>query len=73
MSDVRHKRGTRAALVALAGTSGLLPGQIYLLTDENRLAVALTTNTFETFAKQSEAGGGGGGGNEMALAGLGGF
>jgi len=46
--------------VALAGSAGLLPGQIYLLTDEDRLAVALTTSTFETYAKQSEAGGGGG-------------
>ena len=59
MPDVRHKRGTRAALVALAGTDGLKPGQVYVLTDEGRLAVALTTSTFETFAKESEAGGGG--------------
>ena len=57
MPDVRHKRGTRAALVALAGTNGLKPGQVYVLTDENRLAVALTASTFETFAKQAEAGG----------------
>ena len=59
MPDVRHKRGTRAALVALAGANGLKPGQVYVLTDEDRLAVALTVSTFETFAKQSEAGGGG--------------
>jgi hypothetical protein len=45
--------------VALAGGNALLPGQIYLLTDEDRLAVALTTSTFETLAKQSESGGGG--------------
>lgn len=60
MPSVQHPRGTRAALVSLAGTSGLLPGQVYVLTDEARLAVALTTSTFETFAKESEAGGGGG-------------
>ena len=46
-------------MVALAGSAGLLPGQIYLLTDENRIAIALTTSTFETYAKQAEAGGGG--------------
>lgn len=46
--------------MALAGGSGLLPGQIYLLTDENRIAIALTASTFETYAKQAEAGGGGG-------------
>lgn len=57
MPDIRHKRGTRAALVALAGTAGLKGGQLYVLTDEGRIAVALSTTTFETFAKESEAGG----------------
>ena len=60
MPSIQHPRGTRAALVALAGSAGLLPGQIYLLTDENRIAIALTASTFETYAKQAEAGGGGG-------------
>lgn len=73
MADIRHKRGTRAALVVLAGTSSLKPGQIYVLTDEARIAVATTSSTFETFAKESEASGGGGPANEFALAGLGGF
>lgn len=59
MPSIQHPRGTRAALVALAGSAGLLPGQIYLLTDEARIAIALTASTFETYAKQSEAGGGG--------------
>jgi hypothetical protein len=66
MPNIRHKRGTRAALTALAGSSGLLPGQMYVLTDEARIAVALTTTTFETFAKESEAGGGGGGGDHYS-------
>lgn len=61
MPNLQHKRGTRAALVALAGGGGLLPGQVYALTDESRLALATSATTFETFAKQSEAGGGGGG------------
>jgi hypothetical protein len=59
MPDVRHKRGTRAALTTLAGANGLKPGQLYVLTDENRIAVAMSTSTFETYAKESEAGGGG--------------
>lgn len=49
-------RGTRAALDALAAGSGLLAGQVYVITDEGRLAVALTTSTFETFAREDEAG-----------------
>lgn len=59
MPSVQHPRGTRAALDTLAGSSGLLVGQIYVLTDENRLAVATSTSAYETFAKESEAGGGG--------------
>lgn len=59
MADVRHKRGTRAALIALAGANGLKPGQLYVLTDENRIAVAMSASTFETYAKESEAGGSG--------------
>ncbi len=48
-------RGTRAALNTLATASGLVVGQLYLITDENRLAVGLTTSTYDTFARQSEA------------------
>lgn len=54
MPSVQHMRGTRAALNALATGSGLLPGQVYVLTDEARLAVALTTSTYETFARENE-------------------
>ncbi len=54
MPSVQHLRGTRAALDALAGTSDLLPGQIYVLTDGRRIAVALTTSTYETFVRESE-------------------
>jgi hypothetical protein len=43
----------------LAGANGLKPGQLYVLTDENRIAVAMSVSTFETYAKESEAGGGG--------------
>jgi hypothetical protein len=60
MPSVQHARGTRASLNALAAGGGLLPGQLYVLTDENRIAVALSASAYQTFAKESEAGGSGG-------------
>ncbi|SMF70480.1 hypothetical protein [Allosphingosinicella indica] len=59
MPDVQHKRGTRAALDALAAANGLKTGQIYLITDEGRIAVATGMGAYVAYAKQSEAGGGG--------------
>ena len=75
MPTVRHARGTRAALNSLASNSLLVPWQLYALSDENRVAIATSTSTYQTFAKEGEGGGGGGGGTtyEFALAGLGGF
>ena len=58
MPRVYNKRGTRAALNALAASNDLAAGEIYLISDENRLAIGLSPNTYETYAKQSEAGGG---------------
>jgi hypothetical protein len=40
------KRGVLANLVTLAGIGGLTQGEIYLVTDKQRLAVGLTTTTF---------------------------
>lgn len=57
MPSLRHPRGTRAALVSLASANGLKSGQLYLLTDESRIAIATAAGAFETFAKESEAGG----------------
>lgn len=54
MPDVQHKRGTLAALNALAAAGQLKPGQIYVLTDAARIAVALTASTFQQFAKVTE-------------------
>ena len=75
MATVRHARGTRAALNALASNSLLVPWQLYVLSDENRVAIATSTSTYQAFAKEGEGGGGGGGDTayEFALAGLGGF
>ncbi len=55
MPILRHPRGTRAALNTLAAASGLQVGQIYLITDESRIAIATAINAYQADAKQSEA------------------
>lgn len=50
-------RGTRASLDIKATAGELLAGQAYLLTDEDRIAVGLSTSTYQTYAKEEEAGG----------------
>lgn len=59
MPNIQHKRGTRAALDALAASNGLVPWQVYAISDEGRLALALTASTYQTFLKAGEGGGGG--------------
>lgn len=54
MPTVRHKRGTRAALNALSASNSLVSGQLYVLTDEGRIAVALTSSTYQAFLKEGE-------------------
>jgi len=54
MPDVQHKRGTRADLDTLAAADGLLVGQIYVITDEDRLAVALSIGSYQAMAKKGE-------------------
>ena len=73
MATVRHARGTRAALNALASGGLLVPWQLYALSDEDRVAIATSTSTYQALAKEGEGGGGGGTTYEFALAGLGGF
>jgi len=51
---IRHARGTRAAFTSLVGSSSLVAGQVYLITDESRLVVALTSSTFSDMALKSE-------------------
>lgn len=58
MNTGRIRPGTAAALASLAGAAGLKQGEIYLITDQGRLSVAMTTTTHEPMAKLSEAGGG---------------
>lgn len=55
MPNVQHKRGTRAALDALASANGLLIGQVYLINDEDRIAIATAVNAYSTYVKHSES------------------
>jgi hypothetical protein len=41
----KHPRGTRTGFTSKVGASSLVPGQVYILTDEQRLIAALSTNT----------------------------
>jgi len=55
MPVIRHKRGTRAALDALAATNALIVGQIYVITDEKgRLALADTVSSYTAFVRDTE-------------------
>jgi len=48
MPSLRQPRGTRAALDAKASGATIAPGQVYVLTDEERLAFGLTPSTYAT-------------------------
>lgn len=54
VNTIKVLRATRAALTSQAGSSGLIAGEPYLITDEGRIAVATSTSAFETFVKESE-------------------
>lgn len=55
MPSLQVKRGTRAQIDAAALASGLKPGEVYLITDEDRLAVGTSISAYQAFAKTSEA------------------
>lgn len=54
MASVRHKRGTRALVDASASASSLRAGEIYLITDQDRLTVGTSATAHKPVAKQSE-------------------
>lgn len=58
MPKVIVKRGSRAQINAAAAGSGLLSGEVYLITDESRIAIGLGPTTYQAHAKQGEGGGG---------------
>lgn len=49
-NTIKIKRGTRTQLNAAASASGLVQGEPYLITDENRLAIGLTVSTYAEYA-----------------------
>lgn len=53
-STLQIKRGTRQRLDELAIKGELLPGEPLLITDENRLAVAVSTTQYEAAATEGE-------------------
>lgn len=55
MSNVlKIKRGTRTQIDTAGTNNQLIQGEPYLITDEGRLAVGLTSATYSAFAKTSE-------------------
>lgn len=56
MPRVMHKRGTRAQIDAAALAHNLRSGEIYLLTDEDRLTVGTGPDSHQPLARQGEGG-----------------
>lgn len=54
MPSIYIKRGTRAQLDAAAAAGQLAAGELYLITDEARLAVGLSASSYQALAKESE-------------------
>lgn len=51
---IQHIRTTRANLDTQATANNLKAGELYLITDENRIAIGLTVSTYEVYSKYSE-------------------
>lgn len=51
-ATIKVLRTTRANLDAAASGSGLIAGEVYLITDEGRLAVSLGTGTYAALGRQ---------------------
>ena len=67
MAKVLNKRGTRSEINVAAATGALNAGEVYLITDEDRIAIGTSTSTYESYAKESESGGGGGSGTTILM------
>ena len=52
------KRITSSQLSAVVAVNGFIQGEPFLVTDQNRIGIGLSTNTYELYAKVSEASGG---------------
>lgn len=51
---IQIKRGTRAQIEAAKASGQLLDGEPYLITDENRIAVGVSSSGYSSFAKLEE-------------------
>jgi hypothetical protein len=71
-NTLRIKRGTRAQLDSAASAGDLLAGELYLITDEGRIAVGTASSGYVRMARLDEIGGGdtGGGTQPMGLSGV---
>ncbi len=56
MPSLRHKRGTLAQIDAAASANSIKVGEVYLITDENRLTVGTAANAHQPLAKKNEGG-----------------
>ena len=61
MPSIKIKRGTRSQIDAAATANQLKEGEMYLITDEDRLGVGKSASTYISFPKMSELGGSSGG------------
>lgn len=53
---IKIKRATRAQLNSAATAGQLVQGEPYLITDEDRIAVGLSTTTYKTMPTEDEIG-----------------
>jgi len=58
-SDPLVTRITRAEIENLADNALIVSDRVYLITDEDRLAIGLASSVYQAFAKEGEGGGGG--------------
>lgn len=54
VQTIQIKRGTRAQIEAAKAAGQLRDGEPYLITDENRLAVGVSSSGYSSFAKTEE-------------------
>lgn len=49
---IKIKRGTRSELNAAANNNDLIQAEPYLITDEDRIAIGLSPNSYQAFEKE---------------------
>ena len=54
MNTIQIKRGTRAQIEAAKTSGQLRDGEPYLITDENRLAVGVSSSGYSSFVKTTD-------------------